>query len=143
MPRFSRKIAAKRIAIFTRQFSVMLDAGLPLVQCLDILGSQEESKTFAQIINLSVSETLSRTILTSGATMLSMLAFFIWGTGVLKDFAFAMVVVRRKSRRSRDYPAAPVAQEREEEWRQAVPDDDDSKNHGPALQLQFTDGFFH
>jgi len=51
MPRFSRKIAAKRIAIFTRQFSVMLDAGLPLVQCLDILGSQEENKTFAQIIN--------------------------------------------------------------------------------------------
>jgi type IV pilus assembly protein PilC len=51
MPRFSRKIAAKRIAIFTRQFSVMLDAGLPLVQCLDILGGQEENKTFAQIIN--------------------------------------------------------------------------------------------
>lgn len=51
VPRFSRKIAAKRIAIFTRQFSVMLDAGLPLVQCLDILGSQEESKAFAQIIN--------------------------------------------------------------------------------------------
>jgi type IV pilus assembly protein PilC len=51
MPRISRKIAAKRIAIFTRQFSVMLDAGLPLVQCLDILGSQEENKTFAAIIN--------------------------------------------------------------------------------------------
>jgi type IV pilus assembly protein PilC len=51
MPRFSRKIAAKRIAIFTRQFSVMLDAGLPLVQCLDILGGQEENKAFAQIIN--------------------------------------------------------------------------------------------
>jgi type IV pilus assembly protein PilC len=51
MPRFSRKIASKRIAIFTRQFSVMLDAGLPLVQCLDILGGQEENKTFAQIIN--------------------------------------------------------------------------------------------
>ena len=51
IPRFSRKIAAKRIAIFTRQFSVMLDAGLPLVQCLDILGGQEENKTFAKIIN--------------------------------------------------------------------------------------------
>jgi type IV pilus assembly protein PilC len=51
MPRFSLKISAKRIAIFTRQFSVMLDAGLPLVQCLDILGSQEENKTFAAIIN--------------------------------------------------------------------------------------------
>jgi type IV pilus assembly protein PilC len=51
VPRFSRKIASKRIAIFTRQFSVMLDAGLPLVQCLEILGGQEESKAFAAIIN--------------------------------------------------------------------------------------------
>jgi type IV pilus assembly protein PilC len=51
MPRFSLKVSAKRISIFTRQFSVMLDAGLPLVQCLDILGSQEENKTFAAIIN--------------------------------------------------------------------------------------------
>jgi type IV pilus assembly protein PilC len=51
MPRFSMRVSAKRIAIFTRQFSVMLDAGLPLVQCLEILGSQEENKTFATIIN--------------------------------------------------------------------------------------------
>jgi type IV pilus assembly protein PilC len=50
IPRFSLRISPKRIAIFTRQFSVMLDAGLPLVQCLEILGSQEESKTFAAII---------------------------------------------------------------------------------------------
>ena len=51
VPRFSFKIPPKRISIFTRQFSVMLDAGLPLVQCLEILGGQEESKTFAAIIN--------------------------------------------------------------------------------------------
>ncbi len=36
--------------MFTRQFSVMIDAGLPLVQCLDILGSQEEDKNFAAVI---------------------------------------------------------------------------------------------
>jgi type IV pilus assembly protein PilC len=36
--------------VFTRQFSVMIDAGLPLVQCLDILGNQEEHKYFAQVI---------------------------------------------------------------------------------------------
>ena len=34
-------IPSKNLAIFTRQFSVMIDAGLPLVQCLDILGRQE------------------------------------------------------------------------------------------------------
>src|SRR5687767_9601650 len=50
IPRFSGGIGAKRIAIFTRQFSVMLDAGLPLVQCLEILGDQEEHRTFREII---------------------------------------------------------------------------------------------
>ena len=39
-------IKAKDIAIFTRQFSVMIDAGLPLVQCLEILGSQQENESF-------------------------------------------------------------------------------------------------
>jgi len=51
MPRFPRGINQKRVAIFTRQFSVMLDAGLPLVQCLEILGEQEEDKLFAEIIH--------------------------------------------------------------------------------------------
>jgi type IV pilus assembly protein PilC len=51
LPRLPRGISAKRIAIFTRQFSVMLDAGLPLVQCLEILGDQEENKVFQAVIN--------------------------------------------------------------------------------------------
>jgi type IV pilus assembly protein PilC len=51
IPRIPRGIGAKRIAIFTRQFSVMLDAGLPLVQCLEILGDQEENRTFQAVIN--------------------------------------------------------------------------------------------
>jgi len=45
-----KKVSAKNLAIFTRQFSVMIDAGLPLVQCLEILGSQEEDKNFAAVI---------------------------------------------------------------------------------------------
>src|SRR5918993_1928817 len=44
------KVPAKSLAIFTRQFSVMIDAGLPLVQCLDILGRQEPHKRFAATI---------------------------------------------------------------------------------------------
>ncbi len=51
LPRLPRGVSSKRLAIFTRQFSVMLDAGLPLVQCLEILGEQEENRTFAQIID--------------------------------------------------------------------------------------------
>ena len=46
----ARGVSAKNLAVFTRQFSVMIDAGLPLVQCLEILGSQEEDKNFAAVI---------------------------------------------------------------------------------------------
>jgi type IV pilus assembly protein PilC len=45
-----KKVSAKNLAVFTRQFSVMIDAGLPLVQCLDILGTQEEDKNFSYVI---------------------------------------------------------------------------------------------
>jgi len=50
LPRLPQGVSAKRVALFTRQFSVMLDAGLPLVQCLEILGDQEEHRTFREII---------------------------------------------------------------------------------------------
>jgi type IV pilus assembly protein PilC len=46
----TKKASAKSLAVFTRQFSVMIDAGLPLVQCLDILGNQEDDKNFAAVI---------------------------------------------------------------------------------------------
>src|SRR6478672_11178006 len=58
-----KKVSAKNLAVFTRQFSVMIDAGLQLVQCLDILGSQEEDKNFAAVI-LS-----TRTDVESGASL--------------------------------------------------------------------------
>ena len=67
-------------------------------------------RTFRDVINLSVSETLSRTVLTSGATMLSVLAFFIWGTGVIKDFALAMVVGIIAGTYSSIYVAAPLTE---------------------------------
>src|SRR5947207_12182975 len=46
----SKKVKAKDLAIFTRQFSVMIDAGLPLVQCLDILASQQANKYFQHVL---------------------------------------------------------------------------------------------
>jgi len=45
-----KKVKSKDLAIFTRQFSVMIDAGLPLVQCLDILSQQQQSKHFQQVL---------------------------------------------------------------------------------------------
>jgi type IV pilus assembly protein PilC len=48
--KIGKRASAKSLAVFTRQFSVMIDAGLPLVQCLEILGTQEEDKNFAGVI---------------------------------------------------------------------------------------------
>ncbi|HVC18443.1 MAG TPA: type II secretion system F family protein [Vicinamibacterales bacterium] len=48
--RTGRRVDSKNLAVFTRQFSVMIDAGLPLVQCLEILGTQESDRNFAAVI---------------------------------------------------------------------------------------------
>src|SRR2546426_8682399 len=45
-----KSVKSKDLAIFTRQFSVMIDAGLPLVQCLDILAQQQQNKYFQQVL---------------------------------------------------------------------------------------------
>jgi type IV pilus assembly protein PilC len=64
MPTFgSGKVKVKDIAIFFRQFSVMIDAGLPLVQCLEILAANQESQTFQKTL------TGVRTTVEGGATL--------------------------------------------------------------------------
>ncbi len=50
IPGFGGKVSEKDVAIFTRQFSTMIDAGLPLVQCLEILASQQDKKTFQKVL---------------------------------------------------------------------------------------------
>jgi type IV pilus assembly protein PilC len=50
LPTFGGSVKAKELAIFTRQFSVMIDAGLPLVQCLEILAGQQENKMFQKVL---------------------------------------------------------------------------------------------
>src|SRR3954468_14386845 len=57
------RVATKDIAIFFRQFSVMIDAGLPLVQCLEILASNQENMTFQNCLNGV------RTTIEGGATL--------------------------------------------------------------------------
>jgi type IV pilus assembly protein PilC len=49
-PRLGGKVTTKELAVFTRQFSVMIDAGLPLVQCLEILATQQENKGFQTVL---------------------------------------------------------------------------------------------
>jgi len=63
MPTFGGGVKAKELAIFTRQFSVMIDAGLPLVQCLEILASQQENKFFQKVL------TVTRGQVEGGATL--------------------------------------------------------------------------
>ena len=55
LPKFGGGVPVKDLSIFTRQFSVMIDAGLPVVQCLEILGSQQENRAFQRVL-LSVRE---------------------------------------------------------------------------------------
>src|SRR3979490_1418300 len=50
MPRWGGRVPPQLLALFTRQFSVMIDAGLPLVQCLEILAGQQENKTFKRAL---------------------------------------------------------------------------------------------
>jgi type IV pilus assembly protein PilC len=64
LPRLPFRINLKRISIFTRQFSVMLEAGLPLVQCLEILGDQEENRNFKAILETVRSDVESGASLT-------------------------------------------------------------------------------
>jgi len=47
----SKKVKAKELAIFTRQFSVMIDAGLPLVSCIDILAEQQKNVFFKEVLH--------------------------------------------------------------------------------------------
>jgi type IV pilus assembly protein PilC len=50
-PKLGGRVRAKELAIFTRQFSVMIDAGLPLVQCIEILAGQQANHAFSKVLN--------------------------------------------------------------------------------------------
>jgi preprotein translocase subunit SecF len=71
---------------------------------------KHRSMSFAAVINLSISEMLGRTIITSGVTALSMVMFLVWGTGVIKDFAFALLVGIIVGTYSSIYVAAPLTE---------------------------------
>jgi type IV pilus assembly protein PilC len=63
LPTFGGGVDSKELAVFTRQFSVMIDAGLPLVQCLEILAGQQENKMFQKVL------TGTRAAVEGGATL--------------------------------------------------------------------------
>jgi preprotein translocase subunit SecF len=71
---------------------------------------KHRGKTFPDIINLSVSETLSRTILTTSTVLMNLLAFLIWGTGTIHDFAFALFIGFITGTYSSIFIAAPATE---------------------------------
>lgn len=50
IPGMEPKVTQKDVVVFTRQFATMIDAGLPLVQCLELLSGQQENKTFKKVL---------------------------------------------------------------------------------------------
>ena len=67
-------------------------------------------KSLTELINISTSQMLSRTIVTSGTTLLSVSAFFVWGTAVIQDIAFALFIGILVGTYSSIYIAAPTTE---------------------------------
>lgn len=67
-------------------------------------------KSMSELINISTSEMLSRTIITSGITLLAIVPFFIWGTQVIQDIAFALFVGFIAGVYSTIFIAAPITE---------------------------------
>ena len=67
-------------------------------------------KSLYDDINISTSQMLSRTIMTSGTTLLSVSAFFIWGTSVIRDISFALFIGILIGTYSSIYVAAPLTE---------------------------------
>jgi preprotein translocase subunit SecF len=69
---------------------------------------KQRKNPFHEIINGSINDTLSRTILTSGTTMVVLLALFIWGGDIIHDFALTMIIGVLVGTYSSIYVASPI-----------------------------------
>src|SRR4026209_2735339 len=96
----NKKVSPKNLAVFTRQFSVMIDAGLPLVQCLEILGTQEEDKHFSATI------LQTRTDVESGASLADAMKKH---PKVFDPLFTNMIAAPRAGRGLGHHPAPPAA----------------------------------
>ncbi len=72
--------------------------------------SRRRGMSLRELINVSTSETLSRTIITGGTTVLSLIALYMWGTTVIRDFALAMLLGILIGTYSSVYTAAPITE---------------------------------
>lgn len=72
--------------------------------------AKSRGSSFSHLINVSLSETLSRTILTSSTVIMVLVCFFIWGTGTLKDFALTLIIGMVLGVYSSVYVALPLTE---------------------------------
>jgi preprotein translocase subunit SecF len=77
-------------------------------------------KNLAELINISTSEMLSRTIITSGVTLLAIIPFFIWGTQTISDIALALFIGFLAGVYSTIYIASPVTEWMDERFFKAA-----------------------
>jgi preprotein translocase subunit SecF len=66
--------------------------------------------SLAQLINVSTSQTLGRTVITSGVALISISGFFIWGTPLIRDIVFALTIGFLAGSYSSIYVAAPLTE---------------------------------
>ncbi len=73
------------------------------------MGRMRDS-SLAHLINVSTSQTLGRTVITSGVAMISILGFFFWGTPLIRDIVFALMIGFTVGTYSSIYVAAPLTE---------------------------------
>ena len=105
IPGLGGSVTTKDIVVFTRQFATMIDAGLPLVQCLDILGTQADNPVFRKVL-LAVKSKVE-----AGSTFADALAKH---PKVFDELFVNLVRGRRGRRHPRHDPEPPRRLHREE-----------------------------
>ncbi len=89
---FNKEIDLPIIAAFLAIIGYSLNDTIIIFDRIRENTGKDPKETFSQLVNRSVNETLSRTFLTSGTTLLVVLALFFLGGGVIHNFAFALIV---------------------------------------------------
>ena len=105
---FNKEIDLPIIAAFLAIIGYSLNDTIIVYDRIRENSGKYNKEGFSYIVNRSINETLSRTLLTSGTTLLVVLALFILGGGVIHNFAFAMLIGVLVGTYSSIFVASPV-----------------------------------
>lgn len=105
---FGKEIDLPIIAAFLAIIGYSLNDTIIVYDRIRENSGKEKKEEFPATVNVSINETLSRTILTSGTTLLVILALFLFGGGVIHNFAFAMLIGVAVGTYSSIFVASPV-----------------------------------